>query len=78
MKTIVNKLYDIKIEANNGLIKITPLNDDAKQWIRTVVLKPSGLSRRLDFECVHVQVSELERILRKMMSSGFQVNMVRK
>jgi len=75
---LATKVHDFTISVEKGLIKIVPLNDDAKKWIMVVILKPSGISNRLDFESVHVQTRDLEKILRKMMNYGFKVNLIRK
>ena len=66
-------MYDIEISNHKSLIKIKPLNDSAKNWIRAVVLKPHGIKIG-SYESVHVQPEDLERSLRKMMASGFKVN----
>lgn len=76
--TLATKVHDFMVSAEKGLIKIVPLNDEARKWIMIVILKPSGISSRLDFESVHVQTRDLEKILRKMMNYGFKVNLIRK
>ncbi len=69
-------MYDIEISTHERLVKITPLNDSARNWIRVAVLKPYGI-RIKNYKSVHVPPNDLERNLRKMLASGFQVNFVR-
>lgn len=76
----VKTLYDFEIKLNEGSITLKPLNEDAQLWISVAVMKPMGLSilmRIKDIESVMIPIEDLERTLRRLMNSGYQVNFIK-
>ena len=69
--TIVS--YDFKVvrNAEDGLIKLVALNQDAIDWIRIVILKP--VKHVGDEPSILLSPDVLEDILRSLMWEGFKV-----
>ena len=75
--TGIKILYDFDIKLNGGSITLKPLNEDAQLWIAVAIMKPMGLSRPIDIESVIIPMEDLERTLRRIMNSGYQVNFIK-
>ena len=69
-------MYDIEISSHKTKVKIKPLNDDAMNWLRITILKPYNIQVER-YESIHIAPTQLEKTLRKMMSSGYQVNFIK-
>lgn len=68
--------YDFEVSCDISFVKLKALNAEAREWIRVVIIKPSGIICPPELDNVLIQSDLLEEVLRSLMAEGFKVNFI--